>query len=203
MPTFPAARYRNALPATCLPACRFAFHWPLRPPRRLSPRFPRRFSHRLLIAPSACRPCRLHTVRAAFSERPSRRSSDVITVRSVSASQSHMPAYIAFGHRAVISSYGRNLLAPFMPPFRSDMAAARLSRRMAPRRAVRASLTFPFGADRHGSRWCQQDMYDAVIYARSRRSSGQRIPDTDIEARETCGMRYACRGSGQLRYWAC
>lgn len=90
-----------AFPPRAFPACRFAHYMSLRPPRRLSPRFPRRFSHRLLIAPSTCRLFRLHTVRAAFSERPSCRSRDVVTVRSVPARRLHMPAYIAFGYRIV------------------------------------------------------------------------------------------------------
>ena len=45
-------------------------------------------------------------------------------------------------------------------------------------------------------------MPDAIHDARSRRSSGQRIPDTDIEAREAGGMRYACRDLYRLRYRA-
>lgn len=96
-------------------------------------------------------------------------------------------------------------LTPSMSSTRSDIAAARPPRRMAPRGAGRASLTCPLGENRHGSRWRPLDMLDAVPYARSRRSSGQRIPDTDIiEARESDGMRHACRGdSGQLRYRAC
>ena len=72
-----------------------------RPPRRLSPRFPRRFSRRLPIVPPACRSHQLHTARVDFSERPSCRSRDVVTVRSVPARRLHMPAYIAFGHRIV------------------------------------------------------------------------------------------------------
>ena len=84
-------------------------------------------------------------------------------------------------------------LTPSMPPARPDIAADRSSRRMAPRGAGRVSMACPFGAYRHGSRWCSSDIPDAVPYVRSRRSSGQRIPDTDIEARETDGMLYACR----------
>ena len=95
-------------------------------------------------------------------------------------------------------------LTPYMPSARPDIASARPSRRMAPRWAGRISMACPFGAYRHGSRWRQPDMPYTVSYARSRRSSGQRIPDTDIiEARESGGMRYACRGdSGQLRHRA-
>ena len=85
------------IPATCLSACRFSFHWPLRPPRRLSPRFPRRFSRRLPIVLPACRSHQLHTARVDFSERPSCRSSDVVPVSSVPARRSCMPMHIAFG----------------------------------------------------------------------------------------------------------
>lgn len=89
-----------------------------------------------------------------------------------------------------------------MPPARPDIAAARPSRRMAPRLAGRASLTYSFGEDWQGSRWCLPDKSDFVSYARSRRSSGQRIPDTDMEAREVGGMRHACRDPYRLRYRA-
>lgn len=84
-------------------------------------------------------------------------------------------------------------LTPSMSSTRSDIAAARLSRRMAPRGAGMVIMACPFGAYRHGSKWCSSDMPDAVPYVRSRRSSGQRIPDTDMEAREVGGMRHACR----------
>lgn len=101
-----------------------------------------------LIAPSACRLFRLHTVRAAFSERPSRRSRDVVTVRQPIA---HARVYrLRSPHRST-QPYR---LTPSMPPHRQDMAAARPSRRMAPRGAGRESLTCLFGAGRHGSRWC-------------------------------------------------
>lgn len=91
-------------------------------------------------------------------------------------------------------------LTTSMPPARPDIAAARPSRRMAPRGAGRVSLTCQFGAGRHGSRWHPMDMSDTVPYACSRRSSGQRIPDTDIEARESGGVRHACRDLYRLRY---
>lgn len=158
MPTFPAARYRKALPATCLPACRFAFHWPLRLPRRLSPRFPRRFSRRLPIAPSACRLFRLHTVRAAFSERPSRRSRDVVTVRL----GSRLPTAHAYVCRLrllhrLVPSYRLAVVISSLRPFRLVVRIwRRLDRLVAWLREGRgrASLTCPFGAGRHGSRWC-------------------------------------------------
>lgn len=149
-----------------------------------------------LIAPSACRLFRLHTVRAAFSERPSRRSRDVVTVRQPIA---HARVYrLRSPHRST-QPYR---LTPSMPPLSLEMAAARPSRRMAPRWAGRENQICPIGEDRHGSRWRPPDMPDAVPYARSRRSSGQRIPDTDIEAREAGGMRYACRDLYRLRYRA-
>lgn len=99
-----------------------------------------------------------------------------------------------------VSSDSANIASPSMPPARPDIAAARPSRRMAPRDAGRVSLTCQFGAGRHGSRWRPLDMSDTVPYACSRRSSGQRIPDTDIEARESGGMRHACRDLYRLRY---
>lgn len=91
-------------------------------------------------------------------------------------------------------------LTPSMSSTRSDIASARPPRRMAPRGAGRENLICPIGADRHGFRWHQPDMLDAIQDARSRRSSGQRIPDTDIEARESGGMRHACRDLYRLRY---
>lgn len=97
-----------------------------------------------------------------------------------------------FSHRRIIQ-LRLHRLTPSIPHRRPDIAAARTSRRMAPRRAGRVSMACPFGAYRHGSRWCSSDMPDAVPYVRSRRSSGQRIPDTDMEAREVGGMRHACR----------
>lgn len=140
-----------------------------------------------LIAPSACRLFRLHTVRAAFSERPSRRSRDVVTVRQPIA---HARVYrLRSPHRST-QPYR---LTPSMPPLSLEMAAARPPRRMAPRGAGRESMTCQFGVDRHGSRWRPTDMPDAIHDARSRRSSWQRIPDTDMEAREAGEMLYACR----------
>lgn len=44
-------------------------------------------------------------------------------------------------------------LTPSIPYRRQDKASARLSCRMAPRRAGRVSMACPFGAYRHGSRW--------------------------------------------------
>lgn len=102
----------------------------------------------------------------------------------------------------VVSSDSAHIASPSMPPARPDIAAARPPRRMAPRGAGRESMTCQFGVDRHGSRWRPTDMPDAIHDARSRRSSGQRIPDTDIEAREAGGMRYACRDLYRLRYRA-
>lgn len=106
-----------------------------------------------------------------------------------------------FSHRRIIQ-LRLHRLTPSIPHRRPDIAAARSSRRMAPRRAGRISMACPFGAYRHGSRWCSSDIPDAVPYVRSCRSSGQRIPDTDIEARETDGMLYACRDPYRLRYRA-
>lgn len=88
-----------------------------------------------------------------------------------------------------VSSDSAHIASPSMPPARPDIASARPPRRMAPRGAGRESMTCQFGVDRHGSRWRPPDMPDAIHDARSRRSSGQRIPDTDIEAREAGGMR--------------
>lgn len=65
-----------------------------------------------------------------------------------------------------VSPDSAHIASPSMPPARSDIAAARPSRRMAPRGAGRASLTYPFGAGRHDSRWCLPDMLDAIHDAR-------------------------------------
>lgn len=88
IPTLPTVRRRAVV-------CAF------RPPRRLSPRFPRRFSRRLPIVPPACRLHQLHTARVDFSERSSCRSSDVVPVSSVPARRSCMPMHIAFGRHIV------------------------------------------------------------------------------------------------------
>lgn len=100
----------------------------------------------------ACFLYRLHTVRAAFSKRSSRRSRDVIPVRFGSrlpTAHVHV-CRLRSPHRRIVSC-GRAVFPPSIPPRRPDIAAARLSRRMAPRGAGRASLTCQFGADRHGS----------------------------------------------------
>lgn len=55
------------------------------------------------------------------------------------------------------------------------------------------SMACQIGANRRGFRWRPTDMPDAIHDARSRRSSWQRIPDTDMEAREAGEMLYACR----------
>lgn len=100
----------------------------------------------------ACFLYRLHTVRAAFSKRSSRRSRDVIPVRFGSrlpTAHAHV-CRLRSPHRRIVSC-GRAVFPPSIPPRRPDIAAARSSRRMAPRGAGRASLTCQFGADRHGS----------------------------------------------------
>lgn len=121
----------------------------------------------------------------------------VVPVCHVLARRSHMPMHIAFGRRIVscrrIIQLRPHRLTPSMPPARPDIASARPSRRMAPRGAGRVSMACQFGVERHDSRWRPTDMPDAIHDARSRRSSWQRIPDTDMEAREAGGMLYACR----------
>lgn len=182
-------------------ACHFARHVSFRQPRRLSPRFPRRF---LADYPSP----RLPAVRADFITfvprsfrllgtpiAPPKRCRSCQNQFSSADCTAHVyrlrPQHHLTSLRRITTSISHR---------RPDIASARLSRRMAPRRAGRVSITCPFGAARHGSRWRPTDMPDAIQDARSRRSSGQRIPDTDIEVREAGEMRYACRDIGQLRY---
>lgn len=145
-------------------------HVPSCPPRRLPPRFSRRFPP--APVPISCLPAT--TSQFAMFLPADRTLTHIDSSRRIIQLRLHH-------------------LTPSMPPARPDIAAARSPRRMAPRGAGRVSMACPFGAYRHGSRWCSSDIPDAVPYVRSRRSSGQRIPDTDIEARETDGMLYACR----------
>lgn len=201
MPTFPAARYRNALPRHV--PFRLSLFLSLAAPFAAPPLSPipapflSSITYRSVYLPSVptpYRPCRL--LGTSVVPLPRRRQRPLRSRSPIA----HARVYRLRSPHRFTQPYR---ITPSMPPRRPDMASARLSRRMAPRGAGRASLTCQFGAGRHGSRWCQPDMHDAVIYARSRRSSGQRIPDTDIEAREAGGMRHACRGdSGQLRYRA-
>lgn len=117
---------------------------------------------------------------------------DAVPVCQVTARHRTCPCIspsVAASSRAAVSSDSAHIASPSMPPARPDIASARPPRRMAPRGAGRESMTCQFGVDRHGSRWRPPDMPDAIHDARSRRSSGQRIPDTDIEAREAGGMR--------------
>lgn len=165
-------------------------------PRRLPPRFSRRFP----VSLSLRRPSRLPTVRAAIREQSSRyRACDAVPVCHVLVRCRVRPC---ISPPVAVSSDSAHIASPSMPPARPDIAAARPSRRMAPRWARRENQICPIGEDRHGSRWRPPDMPDAIHDARSRRSSGQRIPDTDIEAREAGGMRYACRDLYRLRYRA-
>lgn len=133
---FSAVRYR-----TChrmhsrhvpFPACRFAHYMSLRPPRRLSPRFPRRFSLSDYPSPllSVVRVDFITSVpaRAAFSKCTSHRSCDVVPVRpphSVLVRRLHMLIYIAFGRRIVASS--RDAPSPHRRPC---LIAARIWRRL-------------------------------------------------------------------------
>ena len=173
MPIYPAVRYRFAVPVLptrtshLLSLLPHAF-----PPRRLPPRFSRRF-------PVCQHPYRFPT---CLRRRPSLPCS-CHQIEHAHAYRLRSPYYPTQPYR----------LTPSIPHRRPDIAAARSSRRMAPRRAGRISMACPFGAYRHGSRWCSSDIPEAVPYFRSRRSSGQRIPDTDMEAREVGGMRHACR----------
>ena len=178
MPIYPAVRYRFAVPVLPARASHLLSLLPHAfPPRRLPPRFSRRFPVYPPPVPISCLPA------------------------TPSQFAMFLPADRTLTH--IDSSQLRlHHLTPSMPPARPDIAAARPSRRMAPRWAGRASMACPFGAYRHGSRWCSSDIPDAVPYVRSRRSSGQRMPDTYIEARETDGMLYACRDPYRLRYRA-
>lgn len=173
MPISPAVRYRFAVPVLPTRTSHLLSLLPhVFPPRRLPPRFSRRF-------PVCQHPYRFPT---CLRRRPSLPCS-CHQIEHAHLYRLRLPYRLWSPHR----------LTPYMPPARPDIASARPSRRMAPRRAGRVSMACPFGAYRHGSRWCSSDMPDAVSYVRSRRSSGQRIPDTDMEAREVGGMRHACR----------
>ena len=127
------------------------------PPRRLSPRFSRRFPVYPLPVPISCR-SRRHQGTTASSLRLRRRPSLPCSCPPI-ARQRISPPVAASSDSAHISS-------PSMPAARPDIAAARPSRRMAPRGVGRASLTYPFGAGRHDSRWCLPDMLDAIHDAR-------------------------------------
>ena len=174
MPIYPAVRYRFAVPVLPTRASHLLSLLPhVFPPRRLPPRFSRRF-------PVCQHPYRFPT---CLRRRPSLPCS-CHQIEHAHLYRLRLPYRLWSPHR------------------RPDIAAARSSRRMAPRRAGMVSMACPFGAYRHGSRWCSSDIPDAVPYVRSRRSSGQRIPDTDMEAREVGGMQHACRDPYRLRYRA-
>lgn len=116
-----------------------------------SRRFPLRFSRRFPISHACPPPYRFPTY---LRRRPSLPCSCPPIARPRIS-----PPVAASSDFAHISS-------PSMPPARPDIAAARPSRRMAPRWAGRISMACPFGAYRHGSRWRQPDMLDAIHDAR-------------------------------------
>lgn len=177
MPISPAVRYRFAVPVLPTRTSHLLSLLPhVCPPRRLPPRFPRRFLP--APVPISCLPAT--SSQFAMFLPADRALTHIDSSRRI------------FSHRRIIQ-LRLHRLTPSIPYRRQDKASARPSRRMAPRDAGRVSLTCQFGAGRHGSRWRPLDMSDTVSYACSRRSSGQRIPDTDIEARETDRMLYACR----------
>lgn len=122
------------------------------PPRRLSPRFPRRFL-------ADYQSSRLPAVHADFITfvppfvPPSRNVHRAAQAMSSASNQFSSADCTAHTYR-LRSQYHLTQprrLTTSMPPARPDIAAARPSRRVAPRGAGRGSMAYPFGADWHGS----------------------------------------------------